>query len=110
MATSAKTPDLEIKVQDRVKHWLIDELGYTYLGNLRDTENTNIREDKLREHLVACGYSKELIDKAIDDVIYNGSFPPDMFYFRTEKPHSFGFEYLHIGNTFFNTETQNIFY
>lgn len=46
---------------------------------------------------------------AIDDVIYNGSFPPDMFYFRTDKPHSFGFEYLHIGNTFFNTETQNIF-
>lgn len=79
MATSAKTPDLEIKVQDRVKHWLIDELGYTYLGNLRDTENTNIREKELRKHLVACGYSKEHIDKAIAELVKRASARGDLY-------------------------------
>lgn len=31
-------------------------------------------------------------------------FPNDLFYFRTNKPHSFGYEYAHIGNTYFSTE------
>lgn len=44
---------------------------------------------------------------AIDDYIETG-WPSDMYYFRSDKPHSFGYEYLHIGNTYFNTE--NIFY
>lgn len=79
MATSAKTPDLEIKVQDRVKHWLIEELGYTYLGNLRDTENTNIREDLLRKHLVACGYDKDRIDKAIAELTKKASARGDLY-------------------------------
>ncbi len=65
MAKNPKTPDLEIKVQDRVKQWLVHELGYIYLGNLRDIENTNIREDLLHKHLVACGYNKEHIINAI---------------------------------------------
>lgn len=30
--------------------------------------------------------------------------PDDLFYFRTDRPHSFGYEYAHIGNTYFSTE------
>lgn len=30
--------------------------------------------------------------------------PEDLFYFRTDYPHSFGYEYCHIGNTYFSTE------
>lgn len=35
---------------------------------------------------------------------YPNAFPTDMYYFRTDYPHSFGYEYLIIGNTYFNTE------
>lgn len=29
---------------------------------------------------------------------------PDLYWFRTDYPHSFGHEYAHIGNTYFSTE------
>lgn len=44
---------------------------------------------------------------AIDNYVESG-WPSDMLYFRNSRPHSFGYEYLHIGNTYFNTE--NNFY
>lgn len=31
-------------------------------------------------------------------------FPDDMFYFRTNYPHDFGYFYMKIGNTYFTTE------
>ena len=34
------TVDAEKKLQKRVLHWLVDDLGYTYLGNLEDIDNT----------------------------------------------------------------------
>lgn len=34
-----------------------------------------------------------------------GSFPEDMYYFRADYPHSFAYEYCHIGNTYFSTKT-----
>lgn len=40
---------------------------------------------------------------AIYDYVESG-WPEDMFYFSSGAPHSFGYEYCHIGNTFFNTE------
>lgn len=42
-----------------------ETLDYTYLGNLKDRANTNIREDLLREYLRSCGYSRRLIDGAV---------------------------------------------
>ena len=40
-----------------------------------------------------------------EEVLKNEIFPLDLYYFRANKPHSFGYEYAHIGNTYFSTET-----
>lgn len=40
---------------------------------------------------------------AIDDYVSEG-WPADMYWFRDSYPHSYGYEYLHIGNMYFNTE------
>ncbi len=74
-----KTPDLEIKVQERVKRWLIEELGYTYLGNRHHSENTNIREDLLRKYLVDCGYNDEHIEKAVAELVKKSSACGDLY-------------------------------
>ena len=42
----------ERAVQNRVIKLLCDKNGYEYIGNLKDTENTNIREDILRAFLI----------------------------------------------------------
>ena len=42
----------ERAVQNRVIKLLCDKNGYEYIGNLKDTENTNIREDILMEFLM----------------------------------------------------------
>ena len=42
--------------------------------------------------------------KAIDSYT-DGEFPYDMFYFRTKHPHSFGYFFKQIGNTYFSTES-----
>lgn len=34
------TVDAEKKLQKRVLGWLVNDLGYTYLGNLEDVDNT----------------------------------------------------------------------
>ena len=48
--------DLERKLQNKVLHWLVDSeqdggLGYTYLGNLEDIDNTPVKEDLLKRNL-----------------------------------------------------------
>lgn len=35
------------------------------------------------------------------------AFPSNMYYFRTDKYHSFGYEYCHIGNTYFSLNDKN---
>ena len=45
------TVDPEKKLQSRVLHWLKDDLGYTYIGDLRDIDNTPIKEDLLSANL-----------------------------------------------------------
>lgn len=62
------TVDAEKKLQNRVLHWLIDDLGYTFLGNLEDVDNIPIREDLLRKHLQKRGYTSEQIGKAISEL------------------------------------------
>lgn len=62
--------DLEREqLQQRVKSWLINDLNYTFLGNLEDQENSGIKEDLLRENLVKRGYKKEQIDVAISELL-----------------------------------------
>ena len=39
------TVDAEKKLQNRVPHWLVDDLEYTYLGNLEDIDNTPVKEE-----------------------------------------------------------------
>lgn len=61
--------DLERKqLQQRVKSWIINDLGYTFLGNLEDQENSAIKVDLLRANLVKRGYKKEQIDKAVSEL------------------------------------------
>ena len=42
----------ERAVQNRIIRLLQEYNGYEYIGNLKDTENTNIREDVLRKFLM----------------------------------------------------------
>jgi len=54
--------------QNRVVKLFVDQLGYTYLGDLEDQENTNIREQDLRKWLVDQNrYSESSISRAIFD-------------------------------------------
>lgn len=54
--------------QNRVIQLFVEQLGYTYLGDLEDQENTNIREQDLRKWLVDQNrYSESSISKAIFD-------------------------------------------
>lgn len=55
----------ERTTQRRVIDFFQERLGYTYLGNLKDRQNSNVIEDRLRQHLRSKGYSEKLIDGAI---------------------------------------------
>ncbi|MEY4954160.1 MAG: hypothetical protein RI981_245 [Bacteroidota bacterium] len=63
--------------QDKVIRLISGDLGYTYLGNLKDQENGNIRESDLKTWLVAQNrYSKGAIDRAIFDLTKASSISP----------------------------------
>lgn len=51
--------------QNRVVKLLQEQLGYFYLGNLEDQENSNIREESLKPWLRENGYSESVISRAI---------------------------------------------
>lgn len=53
--------------QNRVVQLLIEQLGYSYLGNLEDQENSNIREENLKSWLRKSGYSEAVIGRALFD-------------------------------------------
>ncbi|WP_291627819.1 type I restriction endonuclease subunit R [Clostridium sp.] len=55
--------------QKNVVQLFTEQLGYTYLGNLKDRENSNIEEKLLRKFLVKKGYDSELINLAIAELI-----------------------------------------
>lgn len=58
----------ERDTQNRVIQLFVEQLGYTYLGDLEDQENTNIREQDLRKWLVDQDrYSESSISRAIFD-------------------------------------------
>ena len=72
--------DSEKKLQERVKSWLINDLQYTYLGNLEDQVNTPIREEELRKNLSARGYGKDVITRAISDLTIKAANQADTLY------------------------------
>jgi len=53
--------------QNRVIQLLVEQLQYTYLGNLEEEENSNIREADTKKWLQAAGYSDAVIGRAIFD-------------------------------------------
>lgn len=72
--------DLERKLQNRVLHWLIDDLGYTYLGNLEDQDNTPIKEDLLKKNLEKRGYTKDQITVAVTELVNKSNNQADTLY------------------------------
>ena len=63
------TVDAEKKLQNRVLHWLVDDLGYTYLGNLEDIDNTPVKEELLKANLKKRGYTDDQIKIAISELV-----------------------------------------
>lgn len=57
------------KLQNRVLHWLVDDLGYTYLGNLEDCDNEPVREDLLKVNLKKRGYTDDQIRTAVSELV-----------------------------------------
>lgn len=57
---------IERKTQDRVVALLSEQLGYTYVGNLEDQDNSNVRAEALIRYLRSAGYSDRLAGKAVD--------------------------------------------
>lgn len=77
--------DLERKLQNKVLYWLTNEvkdggLGYTYLGNLEDCNNTPVIEDLLKTNLEKRGYAKDQISKAINELVLRANNQVDSLY------------------------------
>ena len=72
--------DLEKKSQERVKQWLTTDLGYTFLGNLEDVDNTSVKEGLLKANLKKRGYKKQLIDKATQELLRCANNQSDSLY------------------------------
>lgn len=53
--------------QNRVVQLLVEQLNYTYLGNLHDQENSNIRDEDVKSWLFKTGYNEAVIGKALLD-------------------------------------------
>lgn len=61
---------IEKVTQTRVVKFFVDKLHYTYLGNLHDSENSNIMQERLYAYLtVKGGYSDKLSRRAIDELV-----------------------------------------
>jgi type I restriction enzyme R subunit len=62
--------------QNRVIQLLSEQLKYTYLGNLDEQENSNIREEDVKVWLQESGYSDGVIGRAIFDFKKSASLNP----------------------------------
>ena len=61
---------IEKATQNRVIQFFVDKLHYTYLGDLHDSENSNIMQERLYAYLTdKGGYSDRLACRAIDELI-----------------------------------------
>ena len=61
--------DAERKTQNRVIKLFKEKLHYTYLGDLSDVDNTNIKRERLYAYLTEkAHYSDAVANKAIDEL------------------------------------------
>lgn len=66
--------DCERKTQNRVVKLFHEQMNYTYLGNLHDSENSNIMQERLYAYLTTKGgYSDKLSRRAIDKLVHTAS-------------------------------------
>lgn len=80
--------DSERKLQNRVKGWLINDLHYTYLGNLESQYNKPVIEYLLRKNLQDRGYSQDVIGKAISALVIKAGNQADSLYQVNEEVYS----------------------
>lgn len=80
------------------------------MATIMNRVNSNEYPNTIEEVLYNTGFSlgdngdpTEECYLAIDNYVESG-WPDDMYWFRDSYPHSYGYEYLHIGNMYFNTE------
>ena len=60
----------EIKTQENVKNWFINQLQYKYLGNWKSRlENSNVEIELLKSFLQQQGYTEILIQKSINEIL-----------------------------------------
>ena len=60
---------IEKATQNRVIKFFVDKLHYTYLGDLHDSENSNIMQECLHAWLIGQGYSDKLAANAVDALV-----------------------------------------
>lgn len=61
---------IEKLTQNRVIKFFVDKLHYTYLGDLHDSENSNVMQERLYAYLTGKGgYSNKLAKRAIDEFV-----------------------------------------
>jgi len=61
---------IEKATQNRVIKVFVDKLHYTYLGDLHDSENSNIMQERLYAYLAGKGgYPDKLAHRAIDELV-----------------------------------------
>ena len=66
----ANIDQIEKATQNRVIKFFVDKLHYTYLGDLHDSENSNIMQERLYAYLTdKGGYSDKLSRRAIDELV-----------------------------------------
>lgn len=76
------------QLQQRVKSWMIHDLGYQFLGNLEDQENKGVKEELLRANLKKRGYQKEQIDLAVRELMDLYSNQSENLYIINKKIYS----------------------
>ena len=60
--------ETERQLQERVKHWLIDDLHYKFLGSRENINNSCVIDDLLSKNLRSRNYSLDVIETAIADL------------------------------------------
>jgi type I restriction enzyme R subunit len=75
--------------QNRVIQLLSEQLKYTYLGDLEEQENSNVREEDVKVWLQESGYSDGVIGRAIFDFKKSASLnPSDDLYPKNREVYS----------------------
>ncbi|NLY37015.1 MAG: type I restriction endonuclease subunit R, partial [Tissierellia bacterium] len=80
---------MERITQERIVKLFSETLGYTYLGNWHTREgNSSIEEEYLRKYLVRKGYSRELINRAVNELLKEAGNQIDKLYYANKKVYS----------------------